>query len=97
MKGILLYGLPMRIIARKIGEMLKARPCDYHGPELLNKYVGASEENVGRCLRPRLNITAGDESELHIIIMDEIELSARHVAPPRGYRCVRQHRESVAE
>ena len=59
----------------KIGEMLKARPPKIvNGPEILNKYVGASEENI-RALFAEAEAeyeAAGDDSELHIIIMDEI-------------------------
>ena len=49
-KGILLYGPPgtgKTLIARKIGQMLNARePKVINGPEVLNKYVGQSEENI---------------------------------------------------
>lgn len=49
-KGILLHGPPgtgKTLIARQIGKMLNARePKIVNGPEILNKYVGASEENV---------------------------------------------------
>jgi vesicle-fusing ATPase len=48
--GILLYGPPgtgKTLIARQIGKMLNARePKVVNGPEILNKYVGQSEENI---------------------------------------------------
>ena len=48
--GILLYGPPgtgKTLMARQIGKMLNARePKIVNGPEILNKYVGASEENI---------------------------------------------------
>src|ERR1700710_3293886 len=49
-KGILLFGPPgtgKTLMARQIGKMLNARdPKVINGPEVLNKYVGASEENI---------------------------------------------------
>lgn len=49
-KGILLYGPPgtgKTLMARQIGKMLNARePKIVNGPEILNKFVGASEENI---------------------------------------------------
>ena len=49
-KGILLFGPPgtgKTLMARQIGKMLNARePKIVNGPEILNKFVGASEENV---------------------------------------------------
>jgi Cdc6-like AAA superfamily ATPase len=48
--GILLHGPPgtgKTLLARQIGKMLNARePKIVNGPEILNKYVGASEENI---------------------------------------------------
>jgi vesicle-fusing ATPase len=49
-RGILLFGPPgtgKTLIARQIGKMLNARePKVINGPEVLNKYVGQSEENI---------------------------------------------------
>lgn len=49
-KGLLLYGPPgtgKTLIARQIGKMLNANPPKViNGPEVLNKYVGQSEENI---------------------------------------------------
>jgi SpoVK/Ycf46/Vps4 family AAA+-type ATPase len=48
--GILLHGPPgtgKTLLARQIGKMLNARePKIVNGPEILNKYVGQSEENI---------------------------------------------------
>jgi ATP-dependent 26S proteasome regulatory subunit len=48
--GILLHGPPgtgKTLIARQIGKMLNARePKIVNGPEILSKFVGASEENI---------------------------------------------------
>ena len=49
-KGLLLYGPPgtgKTLTARQIGKMLNAKePKIVNGPEVLNKYVGQSEENI---------------------------------------------------
>lgn len=49
-RGLILYGPPgtgKTLIARKIGEILNAKPPKIiSGPEILNSYVGKSEENV---------------------------------------------------
>jgi vesicle-fusing ATPase len=78
-KGILLYGPPgcgKTLIARKIGKALNSRePKIVNGPEVLNKYVGGSEEKI-RELFAEAEIEekeAGDESMLHIIIFDELD------------------------
>jgi len=49
-RGILLFGPPgtgKTLMARQIGKMLNARePKIVAGPEILNKFVGQSEENI---------------------------------------------------
>ena len=42
------------LIARQIGKMLNGKePKIVNGPEILNKYVGASEENVRNLFKVR--------------------------------------------
>ncbi|TXT05060.1 hypothetical protein VHUM_03880 [Vanrija humicola] len=78
-KGILLYGPPgtgKTLMARQIGKMLNARePKVVNGPEILNKYVGASEENIRKLFADaeKEQKEKGDESGLHIIIFDELD------------------------
>ncbi|KAG9317800.1 P-loop containing nucleoside triphosphate hydrolase protein [Chiua virens] len=78
-KGILLHGPPgtgKTLIARQIGKMLNARePKVVNGPEILNKYVGASEENIRKLFEDAEKEfkEKGDESGLHIIIFDELD------------------------
>lgn len=78
-RGILLYGPPgtgKTLIARQIGKMLNARePKVINGPEVLNKYVGQSEENVRKMFEDaeKEQKEKGDESGLHIIIFDELD------------------------
>lgn len=49
-KGMLLHGPPgtgKTLIARQIGKMLNGKePKVVNGPEVLNKYVGQTEENI---------------------------------------------------
>ncbi|ODV89559.1 hypothetical protein CANCADRAFT_32776 [Tortispora caseinolytica NRRL Y-17796] len=78
-KGLLLYGPPgtgKTLIARKIGELLNARPPKIvNGPEILNKYVGQSEENIRNLFADaeKEYKSKGAESELHLIIFDELD------------------------
>jgi vesicle-fusing ATPase len=78
-RGILLYGPPgtgKTLIARQIGKMLNARePKVINGPEVLNKYVGQSEENIRKLFADaeKEYKEKGDESGLHIIIFDELD------------------------
>lgn len=78
-KGILLHGPPgtgKTLMARQIGKMLNARePKIVNGPEILNKYVGASEENIRKLFADaeKEYKSKGDESGLHIIIFDELD------------------------
>jgi vesicle-fusing ATPase len=78
-KGILLYGPPgtgKTLIARQIGKMLNSRePKVINGPEVLNKFVGQSEENIRKLFADaeKEYKEKGDESGLHIIIFDELD------------------------
>ncbi|KAH7137654.1 P-loop containing nucleoside triphosphate hydrolase protein [Dactylonectria macrodidyma] len=78
-KGVLLYSPPgtgKTLIARQIGKMLNARPPKViNGPEVLNKYVGQSEENIRKLFADaeKEYKEKGDESSLHIIIFDELD------------------------
>jgi vesicle-fusing ATPase len=78
-KGMLLYGPPgtgKTLMARQIGKMLNGKePVVVNGPEILNKYVGQSEENIRNLFKAaELEYKEkGDFSDLHIIIFDEID------------------------
>lgn len=78
-KGLLLYGPPgtgKTLTARKIGELLNARPPKMvSGPELLDKYVGGSEQKVRDLFSDAFEEWKEREaaSELHIIIIDELD------------------------
>ena len=78
-KGILLFGPPgtgKTLIARQIGKMLNARePKVVNGPEILNKYVGQSEENIRKLFADaeKEYKEKAEESGLHIIIFDELD------------------------
>ena len=56
--------------------MLNGRePKIVNGPEVLNKYVGASEENVRKLFADAEadQLAMGENSDLHVIIFDEID------------------------
>ena len=76
-KGILLHGPPgtgKTLMARQIGKMLNARePKIVNGPEILNKYVGASEENIRK-------LFADAETEAGFI-----SFAGNAVLTPEGY------------
>ena len=78
-RGVLLHGPPgtgKTLIARQIGKMLNGRePKIVNGPEVLNKYVGASEENIRNLFKDAEDEQAarGSASDLHVIIFDEID------------------------
>lgn len=82
-RGLLLYGPPgtgKTLIARQIGKMLHGRePIVINGPEILNKYVGAAEEKIRELFVEAEKDQAenGNESDLHIIIFDEIDAITR--------------------
>jgi len=78
-RGILLYGPPgtgKTLIARKLAHCLKcADPKIISGPEILNQYVGKSEENVRDLFKEAEedHKFQKENSLLHIIIFDEID------------------------
>jgi len=78
-KGMLLHGPPgtgKTLIARSIGGMLTENEAKVvNGPEVLNKYVGQSEENIRKLFAEAIaeQEEKGDASSLHIIIFDEID------------------------
>lgn len=78
-RGMLLYGPPgcgKTLIARQIGKALNAHePKVVNGPEILNKYVGESEANIRALFEDaeKEQEEMGDNSDLHIIIFDEVD------------------------
>jgi vesicle-fusing ATPase len=82
-RGLLLYGPPgtgKTLIARELAKVLNARPPKIvNGPELLDKYVGEAERNIRQLFAEadeewdRLGL----KSELHVIILDEVDSIAK--------------------
>lgn len=78
-KGILLYGPPgtgKTLIARKIGSMITDNePKIINGPEIMNKFVGQSEENIRNLFADAKldNDLNNINASLHVIIFDEID------------------------
>jgi vesicle-fusing ATPase len=78
-RGMLLYGPPgcgKTLIARQIGKALNSRePKIVNGPEILNRYVGGSEEKIRELFydAEKEQAEMGDASMLHIVIMDEMD------------------------
>jgi vesicle-fusing ATPase len=78
-KGILLYGPPgcgKTLIARNISSVISNRqPKIVNEPELLNKFIGQSEENIRNIFREAINDfnINKDNADLHVIIFDEID------------------------
>jgi vesicle-fusing ATPase len=72
-KGILLYGPPgtgKTQLARSLGNLLNCASIQIvNGPEILNKFVGASEENIRKLFEPAEKNPEG----VHLIIFDEFE------------------------
>ena len=93
-RGLLLYGMPgcgKTLIARTIGQILSpVRPVTVvSGPELMDKFVGSSEQNVRKVFDsppPIYDHVRAHEIDdgkalstvaLHVIIMDEFDAMAR--------------------
>ena len=82
-KGMILYGPPgtgKTLIARKIAACLNCQePKVVNGPEIFDKFVGGSEEKVRNLFADaeKDQQTKGDDSDLHVIIFDEIDAICR--------------------
>jgi vesicle-fusing ATPase len=89
-KGLMLFGPPgcgKTLIARQISKALQGdagsdkhrEPKVVNGPEILSKFVGESEKNIRELFADaeREQKEAGDDSELHVIIFDEIDAIAK--------------------
>ncbi|KDO17569.1 hypothetical protein SPRG_21859, partial [Saprolegnia parasitica CBS 223.65] len=78
-RGMLLFGPPgcgKTLIARQIGKVLNAKePKVVNGPEILDKFVGESERKIRDLFADarKEQDEVGEDSELHIIIFDEID------------------------
>jgi vesicle-fusing ATPase len=78
-RGMLLHGPPgtgKTLIARQLAKFLKAaEPKIVNGPEILNKYVGQAEENIRKLFADaeKEYKQQGENSQLHVIIFDEID------------------------
>ena len=78
-RGMLLFGPPgcgKTLIARQIGKVLTAaEPKVVNGPEILDKFVGESERKIRDLFADARKDQEenGDDSDLHIIIFDEID------------------------
>ena len=79
MKGMLLYGPPgtgKTLVAKQLGRLLNAHPPKIvNGPEILQRFVGQSEENMRDLFAPAEKEFKGkgDKSRLHVIVFDEID------------------------
>lgn len=82
-KGMILYGPPgtgKTLIARKIAHVLNcAEPKVVNGPEIFDKMVGGSEAKIRALFEEAESDQKanGDESDLHVIIFDEIDAICR--------------------
>ena len=82
-RGILLHGPPgtgKTLIARQIGKLLGGKaPKVINGPEILDKFVGESEQKIRKLFADAERDYAryGENSNLHIIIFDEIDAICR--------------------
>lgn len=82
-RGILLSGPPgcgKTLLARELADMLGARePQIVNGPEILDKFIGEAEKNIRALFAPAEQEyrELGDDSALHIIILDEMDAIAR--------------------
>lgn len=78
-KGCILHGPPgtgKTTVVRALANIIGTKNLTFvKGPEIYNKYVGQSEENIRSLFNPAKNDYRlyGDKSPLHIICIDEID------------------------
>lgn len=69
---VALVGAGKTLIARQIGKMLNGKePKIVNGPEVLNKYVGASEENVRNLFKVGAGLLPHKCADLYITCPSE--------------------------
>lgn len=82
-KGLMLHGPPgtgKTMIARELSKALHAKePKIVNGPEVMSKWQGESANNIRKLFAEaeKDQKELGDESELHVIIFDEIDSICR--------------------
>lgn len=80
-KGLILYGPPgtgKTLIARQLSKSLSATSIKIvNGPELINSYVGKSEENVRNLFKEAEEDNRTGTPSLHVIIFDEFDSLCR--------------------
>jgi len=78
-KGIILHGpagTGKTLVAKQLGTILNCKkPTVVNGPSIFGSHVGESEENIRKLFEPAYKDWEehGPNSELHLIIMDEID------------------------
>lgn len=80
-KGLILYGPPgtgKTLIARQLSKSLSATSITIvNGPELINSYVGKSEENVRKLFEKAEEDNRSGTPSLHVIVFDEFDSLCR--------------------
>ena len=78
----MLAGTGKTLLARQLAKFLASAHVQFvRGPEILNKYVGASEANIRGLFEPAeiAHARHGRNSPLHLIIIDELDAMCREV------------------
>lgn len=81
MKGLIIYGPPgtgKTLVARCISEILNAKLKVVRGPEILRFFLGSGEKNLRDIFAPSIRDfeQMGEESPVHVIIIEEIDAIA---------------------
>ena len=78
-KGVILHGPPgcgKTLFARNIAKLLSPiEPKLVNGPEVMNSYIGNSEDNIRKIFAPAMESYKrnGKNSDIHLIIFDEFD------------------------